>query len=78
LFLAGGRPRHGSRVAGIDLLYAAVGLAGVGSLLNGAATALNPLTIALWTASFPAAAPDRRAAHRRRLRLSSWASAPAR
>jgi putative LysE/RhtB family amino acid efflux pump len=93
-------------VAGIDLLYAAVGLAGVGSLLNGgalrlwlglvsaailvaigartlwvgwrarlglesvddvvapgrafltavAATALNPLTIALWTVSFPAAA----------------------
>src|SRR5262245_11828033 len=94
-------------VAGIDLLYAAVGLAGVGTLLNTssmrlwlglvsaavlivigaktfwigwrarfgleladdvvapsrafltavAATALNPLTIALWTASFPAAAP---------------------
>jgi putative LysE/RhtB family amino acid efflux pump len=94
-------------VAGIDLLYAAVGLAGVGSLLNAAsmrlwlglasaailiaigtrtfwigwrarfglesthdvvsprqafltaiaATALNPLTIALWTVSFPAAAP---------------------
>jgi putative LysE/RhtB family amino acid efflux pump len=94
-------------VAGIDLLYAAIGLAGVGSLLNGgavrlwlglasaailvgigartfwmgwrarfglesaedvvaprrafltavAATALNPLTIALWTVSFPAAAP---------------------
>jgi putative LysE/RhtB family amino acid efflux pump len=94
-------------VAGIDLLYAAVGLAGVGTVLNGAstrlwlgvvsaailivigartlwigwrarfglesaddvvaprrafltavaATALNPLTIALWTVSFPAAAP---------------------
>jgi putative LysE/RhtB family amino acid efflux pump len=94
-------------VAGIDLLYAAVGLAGVGTLLNGAsvrlwfglvsaavliaigtrtlwigwrarfglesaddvvapsrafltavaATALNPLTIALWTVSFPAIAP---------------------
>jgi putative LysE/RhtB family amino acid efflux pump len=94
-------------VAAIDLLYATVGLAGVGSLLNGsstrlsfglvsaailiaigartlwigwrarlgfesdaevvaprrafltavAATALNPLTIALWTVSFPAAAP---------------------
>jgi putative LysE/RhtB family amino acid efflux pump len=91
----------------IDLAYAVVGLAGVGSLLNGeslrlwfglmsaavligiglrtiwigwrarlgletpdevaapsrafltavAATALNPLTIALWTVSFPAAAP---------------------
>jgi putative LysE/RhtB family amino acid efflux pump len=90
----------------IDLAYAIVGLAGVGSLLNGgslrlwfglvsaavligigmrtlwigwracrtricrrrrrsvacfltavAATALNPLTIALWTVSFPAAAP---------------------
>jgi putative LysE/RhtB family amino acid efflux pump len=96
-------------VAGIDLLYATAGLAGVGSLLNGgsmrlwlglvsaavliaigartlwiglrarfglesadevgapwrafltavAATALNPLTIALWTVSFPAAAPER-------------------
>jgi putative LysE/RhtB family amino acid efflux pump len=96
-------------VAGVDLLYAAVGLAGIGSLLNGtslrlwlglvsaavligigvrtlwfgwrartgletadevvaprrafatavAATALNPLTIALWTVSFPAAAPAR-------------------
>lgn len=96
-------------VAGIDLLYATVGLAGVGNLLNGgalrlwlglasaailvgigartlwigwrarfgletaedvvaprrafltavAATALNPLTIALWTVSFPAAAPAR-------------------
>jgi putative LysE/RhtB family amino acid efflux pump len=94
-------------VAAIDLLYATVGLAGVGSLLNAgsarlslglvsaailiavgartlwtgwrarfglesaadvvaprqafltavAATALNPLTIALWTVSFPAAAP---------------------
>jgi putative LysE/RhtB family amino acid efflux pump len=94
-------------VAGIDLLYAAVGLAGVGNVLDGgalrlwlglvsaailvaigartlwtgwrarfgleaaadvvapgrafltavAATALNPLTIALWTVSFPAAAP---------------------
>jgi putative LysE/RhtB family amino acid efflux pump len=94
-------------VAGIDLLYATVGLAGVGNLLNAtsmrlwlgvvsaavliavgsrtlwigwrarfglesaeevvaprrafltavAATALNPLTIALWTVSFPAAAP---------------------
>jgi threonine/homoserine/homoserine lactone efflux protein len=94
-------------VAVIDLAYAIVGLAGVGSLLNGgslrlwlglvsaailiaigartlwigwrarfglesadevvvpsrafltavAATALNPLTIALWTVSFPAAAP---------------------
>ena len=94
-------------VAGIDLVYATVGLAGVGQLLNGgsvrlwlglasaavlagigartlwlgwrarvglesdedvvvpsrafltavAATALNPLTIALWTVSFPAAAP---------------------
>jgi putative LysE/RhtB family amino acid efflux pump len=94
-------------VAGIDLLSAAIGLAGVGSLLNAgstrlwlgvvsaviliaigartlwigwrarfglesaddvvaprrafftavAATALNPLTIALWTVSFPAAAP---------------------
>jgi putative LysE/RhtB family amino acid efflux pump len=94
-------------VAAIDLLYAAVGLAGIGRLLNGgamqvsfglvsaailvgvgartlwlgwrarlglesaddvvvpsrafltavAATALNPLTIALWTVSFPAAAP---------------------
>jgi putative LysE/RhtB family amino acid efflux pump len=94
-------------VAGIDLLYAAVGLAGVGALLNAtsmrlwlglvsaavlvvigartfwigwrarfglecaddivapsrafltavAATALNPLTIALWTVSFPAMAP---------------------
>lgn len=92
----------------IDLGYAVVGLAGVGSLLNGgslrvwfglvsaavligigvrmfwigwrarvglesadevvvpsrafltaiAATALNPLTIALWSVSFPAAAPD--------------------
>jgi putative LysE/RhtB family amino acid efflux pump len=92
----------------IDLSYAVVGLAGIGSLLNGgslrvgfglvsaavlvgigmrtlwlgwrarvgfetadevvvpsrafltaiAATALNPLTIALWTVSFPAAAPD--------------------
>ena len=96
-------------VAGIDLVYAIVGLAGVGQLLNGgsvrlwlglvsaavlvgigartlwlgwrariglesadevvvpsrafltavAATALNPLTIALWTVSFPAAAPAR-------------------
>jgi putative LysE/RhtB family amino acid efflux pump len=96
-------------VAGIDLLYATVGLAGIGNLLNGgalrlwlglvsaailvaigartlwigwqarlgfesaedvvaprrafltavAATALNPLTIALWTVSFPAAAPAR-------------------
>jgi putative LysE/RhtB family amino acid efflux pump len=94
-------------VAGIDLLYATIGLAGVGALLNAgsarlwlglvsaavltaigartfwigwrarfglesaddvvaprrafltavAATALNPLTIALWTVSFPAAAP---------------------
>lgn len=94
-------------VAGIDLGYAIVGLAGAGRLLNGgslrlwfglvsaavliviggrtlwigwrarlglesadevvvpsrafltavAATALNPLTIALWTVSFPAAAP---------------------
>jgi putative LysE/RhtB family amino acid efflux pump len=94
-------------VAGIDLLYATLGLAGVGRLLSGgalrlalglasaailvglgvrtmhlgfrarfgleaahevveprkafatavAATALNPLTIALWTVSFPAAAP---------------------
>ena len=94
-------------VAVIDLVYAIVGLAGVGRLLNGgslrlwlgllsaavliaigartlwigwrarfglesadevaaplrafltavAATALNPLTIALWTVSFPAAAP---------------------
>jgi putative LysE/RhtB family amino acid efflux pump len=97
-----------SAVALIDLLYAAVGLAGVGRLLEGgvlrlafglvsaailiaigvrtfwtglrarlgldgaepvgarrafvtavAATALNPLTIALWTVSFPAAAPHR-------------------
>jgi threonine/homoserine/homoserine lactone efflux protein len=98
-------------VAGIDLLYAAVGLAGVGSVLDGgalrlwlglvsaailvaigartlwagwrarfglesaadvvapgrafltavAAAALNPLTIALWTVSFPAAAPARAA-----------------
>jgi threonine/homoserine/homoserine lactone efflux protein len=96
-----------SAVAAIDLLYAAVGLAGVGQVLEGnvattvfglvsaailvtiglrtawtglrarigledaadvvdpsrafltavAATALNPLTIALWTVSFPAAAP---------------------
>lgn len=96
-------------VAGIDLAYAVVGLAGVGQLLNAssirmwmglvsaailvgigtrtlwnglrarsgfetpddvvlpsrafltavAATALNPLTIALWTVSFPAAAPAR-------------------
>jgi len=96
-------------VASIDLAYALVGLAGVGSLLNAgsvrlwlglvsaailvgigartlwkgirarsglesldevvvpsrafltavAATALNPLTIALWTVSFPAAAPSR-------------------
>lgn len=96
-----------SAVAAIDLLYAAVGLAGVGRALEGdvattvfglasaailitiglrttwtglrarigledeaevvaparafvtavAATALNPLTIALWTVSFPAAAP---------------------
>jgi putative LysE/RhtB family amino acid efflux pump len=96
-------------VAAIDLLYATIGLAGLGSLLNGgtmrlwlglvsaavlvaigvrtfwtgwrarfglesaedvvaprrafltavAATALNPLTIALWTVSFPAAAPSR-------------------
>jgi putative LysE/RhtB family amino acid efflux pump len=96
-------------VAGIDLLYATIGLAGAGSLLNAgptqfwlgltsaailvaigartlwigwrarfglesaddvvaprrafltalAATALNPLTIALWTVSFPAAAPER-------------------
>jgi putative LysE/RhtB family amino acid efflux pump len=96
-------------VAGIDLLYAMIGLAGVGSRLNAgptqlwlgltsaailiaigartlwvgwrarfglesadevvaprrafltalAATALNPLTIALWTVSFPAAAPER-------------------
>jgi putative LysE/RhtB family amino acid efflux pump len=95
-------------VAAIDLLYAALGLAGVGRLLDThglrlalglvsaavlvaigvrtvrtglrarlgleeevevvaprrafttavAATALNPLTIALWTVSFPAAAPD--------------------
>lgn len=94
-------------VAAIDLLYAAVGLAGIGQVLDGslattvfglvsatilitiglrttwtglrarigledasdvvdparafltavAATALNPLTIALWTVSFPAAAP---------------------
>jgi putative LysE/RhtB family amino acid efflux pump len=94
-------------VAAIDLLYATLGLAGVGRLLSGgalrlafgaasaailvalglrtmrlgfrarfglemprdvvhprgafvtavAATALNPLTIALWTVSFPAAAP---------------------
>jgi threonine/homoserine/homoserine lactone efflux protein len=94
-------------VASIDLAYAVVGLAGIGSLLNGgsmrvwlgllsaailvaigmrtlwkgarvragfespdevvaplrafltavAATAFNPLTIALWTVSFPAAAP---------------------
>lgn len=94
-------------VASIDLLYAAVGLAGIGRVLEGgialtvfgllsagilitiglrttwtglraqlgledeadvvdparafvtacAATALNPLTIALWTVSFPAAAP---------------------
>ena len=94
-------------VAGIDLLYATLGLAGVGRLLSGgalrlvlglasaailvalglrtmrlgfrarfgleaahevveprrafatavAATAINPLTIALWTVSFPAAAP---------------------
>jgi putative LysE/RhtB family amino acid efflux pump len=94
-------------VAGIDLLYATIGLAGVGTLLSAgsmrlwlglvsaavliaigartfwigwrarfglesaddvvapraafltavAATALNPLTIALWTVSFPAAAP---------------------
>jgi threonine/homoserine/homoserine lactone efflux protein len=99
-------------IATIDLLYAIVGLAGVGQLLSGggvrlvfglasgailisigmrtawsglrarlglehaadvveprrafmtavAATALNPLTIALWTISFPAAAPHR-AAH---------------
>jgi putative LysE/RhtB family amino acid efflux pump len=96
-------------VASIDLGYATVGLAGIGSLLNAgsarlwlgllsaailvgigartlwkgirarsgmeardevvvpsrafltaiAATALNPLTIALWTVSFPAAAPTR-------------------
>jgi putative LysE/RhtB family amino acid efflux pump len=96
-------------VAGIDLLYAAVGLAGIVTLLNGtsirlwlgltsaavliaigartlwigwrsrsglesvaevvsprrafltalAATALNPLTIALWTVSSPTAAPAR-------------------
>jgi putative LysE/RhtB family amino acid efflux pump len=96
-------------VASIDLAYALVGLAGIGSLLNAgsarlwlglvsaailvaigartlwqgirarsgleasdevvdpprafltavAATALNPLTIALWTVSFPAAAPAR-------------------
>lgn len=96
-----------SAVAAIDLLYAAVGLAGIGQVLEGslattvfglasaailitiglrtawtglrarigleddadvvdpsrafftavAATALNPLTIALWTVSFPAAAP---------------------
>jgi threonine/homoserine/homoserine lactone efflux protein len=95
-------------VATIDLVYATLGLAGVGRLLNGgplrlsfgiasaailvvigartawvgwrarlglesvedvvapgrafltavAATALNPLTIALWTVSFPAAAPS--------------------
>jgi putative LysE/RhtB family amino acid efflux pump len=95
-------------VALIDLLYATLGVAGVGRALNGgptrlafglasaailiviglrtvwtglrvrsglehaddvvlprrafatavAATALNPLTIALWTVSFPAAAPD--------------------
>ena len=95
-------------VATVDLLYATVGLAGVGRLLDGgwtslalgvasgailiaiglrtmltgfraraglesiedivlprrafltavAATALNPLTIALWTVSFPAAAPS--------------------
>jgi putative LysE/RhtB family amino acid efflux pump len=94
-------------VAGIDLLYATLGLAGIGRLLSGgtlrlvlglasaailvglgirtmrlgfrarfglelphevvqprrafvtaiAATALNPLTIALWTVSFPASAP---------------------
>jgi threonine/homoserine/homoserine lactone efflux protein len=96
-------------VAAIDLAYAVVGIAGIGSLLNGgtmriwlgllsaailvaigmrtslkgirvragfeapdevvapsrafltavAATAFNPLTIALWTVSFPAAAPAR-------------------
>jgi putative LysE/RhtB family amino acid efflux pump len=96
-------------VAGIDMAYAVVGLAGFGQLLNGgwmqlslglvsaailvaigtrtlwigirvrsglespdevvapsrafltavAATALNPLTIALWTVSFPAAVPAR-------------------
>jgi putative LysE/RhtB family amino acid efflux pump len=96
-------------VAAIDLAYAVVGLAGIGSLLNGgsmrvwlgllsaailvaigmrtlwkgirvragleapdevvapsrafltavAATAFNPLTVALWTVSFPAAAPAR-------------------
>jgi threonine/homoserine/homoserine lactone efflux protein len=96
-----------SAVAAIDLLYAGVGLAGIGQVLEGniattvfgvvsatilitigvrtawtglrarigledaadvvepsrafltavAATALNPLTIALWTVSFPAAAP---------------------
>lgn len=96
-----------SAVASIDLLYAAVGLAGLGRVLSGgtaltvfglvsaailiaiglrttwtglrarlgledeadvvdpgrafltavAATALNPLTIALWTVSFPTAAP---------------------
>jgi putative LysE/RhtB family amino acid efflux pump len=99
-------------VALVDVLYAAVGLAGAGQLLNGgparlafglvsaavlvgiglrtiwigwqarsglesvvdvvapdrafltavAATALNPLTIALWTVSFPAAAPHAAAA----------------
>ena len=96
-----------SAIAAIDLLYAVVGLAGIGQVLEGgvattalglmsaailitiglrtawtglrarigledamdvvdpsrafltavAATALNPLTIALWTVSFPAAAP---------------------
>jgi threonine/homoserine/homoserine lactone efflux protein len=99
-------------VALVDLVYATLGLAGVGQLLNGgaaslafglasaailiaigartayvgfrvrlgleaidevvvpwrafltavAATALNPLTIALWTVSFPAAAPNPAAA----------------
>jgi threonine/homoserine/homoserine lactone efflux protein len=96
-----------SAIAAIDLLYAVIGLAGIGQVLEGgvattvfglvsaailitiglrtawtglqarigledaadvvdpsgafltavAATALNPLTIALWTVSFPAAAP---------------------
>jgi putative LysE/RhtB family amino acid efflux pump len=64
----------------VDLLYATVGLMGVGAVFAGgafrvtlgsrtarprqafviavAATALNPLTVALWTISLPAAAPS--------------------
>jgi hypothetical protein len=42
-------------VAFIDLAYATLGLAGVGQLRNGG---LLRSSLALWTVSFPAAAPD--------------------